>query len=414
MPFFSLAFIAAAILLTGLSIFLSRRQTIYVQAHRNTVPADFATSITLEEHQKAADYTVEREKVRRLESVAELVLTLAWVLGGISLLYAVIAAFVPPSLTRGVVFLLATSAISSFLSLPFDIYKTFGIERKYGFNRTTPATFIADRIKAGILSLAIGVPLLFAALWTVSHFSGFWWLWIWFGLLALMILAPSLYVRYIAPRFNTFAPLADESLRTRIESLLQRCGFRSSGLYSMDASRRSAHGNAYFIGFGNAKRIVLFDTLLAHSSTEEVEAIVAHELGHFRHKHVIYSLIRMAVISFAGLAIFGWLTKQDWLLPSFGIAYKDDALSLFVCMLLGSVVGPLFAPLGNWISRRNEFEADDYAKRNVGAIPMITALTKLARDNASTLTPDPLYALVNYSHPPVPVRIRQLRQENAG
>jgi STE24 endopeptidase len=410
MPILSSAFITAAALLTGASIYLSVRQAAFVKAHREAVPVEFISTITLEEHQRAADYTLEREKFGRLETVAELALTLAWVIGGISLLYAAIAAILPPSLTRGVVFLVATAVLGTLLSLPFDIYKTFVLEQKYGFNRTTLANFAADRLKGWAISLAISIPLLFAALWTMSTFSGLWWLWVWLGLLALMILAPTVYVRLVAPRFNTFTPLSDEPLRARIENLLQRCGFRSSGLYSMDASRRTAHGNAYFIGFGNAKRIVLFDTLLSHSTTEEIEAVVAHELGHFRHRHVIYGLARAAAISFAGLAAFGWLTQQIWLLPSFGISGKDNALALFVCMLLASIIGSLFTPLSNWISRRNEFDADDYARRNVGAAPMISALTKLSRDNAATLTPDPLYALINYSHPPVPIRISHLRQ----
>jgi len=414
MPPLSLAFIISALLLTIFSRILSRRQTASVLAHRDAVPADFANSITLEDHRRAADYTVEREKLGRLESVADLALTFIWVFGGINLLYGAIASFIPPSLTRGVVFLLAVTMIGSVYALPFRLYKTFWLEQKFGFNRTSPATFIADRLKSWLIALVVATPLLYGALWVMRSFSGLWWLWVWCGLLALMIIAPSVYVRFIAPRFNTFTPLAEGPLKTRIENLLQRCGFHASGLFSMDASRRSAHGNAYFIGFGDSKRIVLFDTLLTQSTTEEVEAIVAHELGHFRHKHILYGIVRSALVSLAMLAAFGWLTKQAWLLPSFGVAYQDDALALFVCMLLASVVGPLIAPLGNWISRRSEFEADAYARRNVGAIPMITALTKLARDNGSTLTPDPLYALVNYSHPPVPIRVRQLRQDAAG
>jgi STE24 endopeptidase len=243
---------------------------------------------------------------------------------------------------------------------------------------------------------------------------GLWWLYAWFGLMTLMILAPSIYVRLIAPRFNRFEPLADVALRDRIERLLARSGFRSSGLFTMDASRRTAHGNAYFIGFGRTKRIVLFDTLLERSTPDEIEAVVAHELGHFKHRHILYGLVRSAAVLFAVLAIFGWLAKQPWLLPSFGVAYQDAALALFVCTLLAEIVGPLSAPLGNWISRRNEYEADDYARRMVGVEPMVSALTRLARDNASTLTPDPWYALVRYSHPPVPLRVHQLRQAGAG
>lgn len=413
MPVLSLAYIAAATVLAAVSIYLSMRQIAYVSRNRDAVPVDFASSFTLEDHRKAADYTIAREKFGRFDTLLEWGLSLAFALGGISLLYGAIAAVIPPSLTRGVIFLLAASAIGSLLGLPLDAYKTFVLEERFGFNRTTPATFVADRLKRWAISIALSTPLLYAALWAMDSFAGLWWLWTWLGLVVLMIGAPTFYVRLIAPRFNRFTPLEDKALRARIENLLSRCGFRSSGLFTMDASRRTAHGNAYFIGFGPAKRIVLFDTLLAASTPEEVEAVVAHELGHFRHKHIIFGILRGALITFAALAAFGWLSKQPWLLPSFGVPYQDNALGLFVCMLLASIVGPLIAPLSNWISRRNEFQADDYARRNVGAAPMASALIKLTRDNASTLTPDPVYALVHYSHPPASVRVRHLREAEA-
>jgi STE24 endopeptidase len=403
-------FVIAAIAWTALSIYLSARQAAHVRENRDAVPADFASKVSIEEHRKAADYTIARERLARVEALLELALSLAWALGGISLLYGLLAAALPPSLGRGVAFLIATSVVSIVVALPTDLYKTFVLEQAFGFNRTTIGTFIADRLKQWAISLAVFAPLAFAALWAMRAFAGLWWLWVWFGVVALMIAAPTVYVRLIAPLFNRFAPLDDSALRLRIEQLLERCGFRSSGLFSMDASRRTAHGNAYFIGFGKAKRIVLFDTLLGQSEPEEVEAVVAHELGHFHHGHVLFALLRGAALSFAALAAFGWLCKQTWLLPSFGVAYQDDALALFVCMLLASVIGPLVAPLGNWISRRNEFQADDYARRHVGVGPMVSILIKLARDNASTLTPDPVYALVNYSHPPAPVRVRHLRE----
>ena len=325
-------------------------------------------------------------------------------------MYGALASVIPPSLGLGVAFLIATTAVGALLSLPFTIYETFVLEEKFGFNRTTPRTFVADKLKGWGIALAIAVPLLFACLWAMRAFTGLWWLWTWFGVLALMVAAPTVYVRLIAPRFNTFTPLQNGDLRNRIERLLQRCGFRSSGLFSMDASRRSAHGNAYFIGFGNTKRIVLFDTLIEGNSPDEIEAVVAHELGHYRHGHVVFGMLRGAVIALVVLAAFGWLTRQTWLLPSFGIVYHDDALALLACLLLNGMVGPLLAPFSNWLSRRNEFQADDYARRHAAAAPMISALLKLSRDNASTLTPDALYALVHYSHPPVPIRIRHLHE----
>ena len=410
MPILLIAFIVAATAWAVLSLYLSARQAACVRQHRDAVPAAFAGSITIEEHRKAADYTLARERLARVRAVFDLAVSLAWVLGGINILYAALASVLPPSLGLGVAFLIATFAAGSLLTLPLDAYETFVLERNFGFNRTTPLTFLTDRLKGWAIALAISVPLLFVCLWAMRSFAGLWWLWTWFGLLAVMVAAPTVYVRLIAPRFNRFTPLADGNLRARIEKLLERCGFRSSGLFSMDASRRSAHGNAYFIGFGNTKRVVLFDTLIERSTPDEVEAVVAHELGHYRHGHVLFGLLRAAAMAFVALAAFGWLCKQAWLLPSFGIHYRDDALALLTCLLLNSMVSPLLAPIGNWMSRRNEFQADDYARRHVAAAPMVSALLKLSRDNASTLTPDPLYALVHYSHPPVPIRIRHLQE----
>ena len=409
------AFIAATLAWTGLSLVLSARQTAHVRRHRDAVPAEFAAHVSLDDHRKAADYTVARERLARIETLVGTGLTLAWALGGIGLLHRALSGVLTPgSLGFGIAFLVAAAAVGTLLDLPTDLYRKFGIERRFGFNRTSPATFLADLLRRWALSLAVGVPLIAAALWAMRAFTGVWWLWAWVALLVLMVAAPAVYVRLIAPRFNTFTPLEEGPLRTGIERLLQGAGFRSSGLFTMDASRRTAHGNAYFIGFGRAKRIVLFDTLIAKSRPEEIEAVIAHELGHFRHRHIWIGLAQSATVTFVGLAAFGWLVKQPWLLPAFGLDQGDDAVRLFLCLLLASVVSPLLAPLSNWISRRNEFQADDYARRTVGAAPMISALTGLARDNASTLTPDPLYALAHYSHPPVPIRVRHLREETAG
>ena len=404
-------FVAATLAWTAVSLYLSFRQGAFVRAHRDSVPADFAAAITPEQHRNTADYAIARETLSRAESVVDMAVTLGWALGGIALLHGWLAAVPIPSLVAGVVFLVATSVVSTLVGLPFGLYRAFGLEKRFGFNRTTPATFALDRLKGAAIAAAVGVPLLFALLWTMRTLSGLWWLYAWAALLVLMMVAPTLYVRLVAPRFNRFEPLADHDLRTRIEGLLARSGFQSSGLYTMDASRRTAHGNAFFIGFGRTKRIVLFDTLLERSTPDEIEAVVAHELGHFLHRHVLFGLLRSAAILFAVLAGFGWLTRQPWLLPQFGLAgVHDDAVALFVCSMLASVLGPLLAPFGNWISRKNEYQADDHARRTVGVDPMVGALTRLARDNASTLTPDPLYALVHHSHPTVPLRVRHLRE----
>lgn len=412
MPALSLAFIAATVAWTILSIWLSLRQTAHVARHRDAVPADFAEALTLEEHQKAADYSRARERLERFHVLAGAIPPLVFALGGIDLLYNVVAAVTPPGIWRGVAFLVATGIVGAIVDLPFAVASAFGIEKAFGFNRTTPGRFVADRLKQAAITLVIAVPLLAALLWAMRALTGLWWLYAWLGLLVIMVAAPTVFVRVVAPRFNTFTPL-EGALRQRIEGLLERVGFRSSGLFAMDASKRSAHGNAYFIGFGRTKRIVLFDTLIEASPPDEIEAVVAHELGHFKHRHVIFGLARGALMMLAVLAAFGWLAKQPWLLPSFGVATHDDAAALFVCMLLASVVGPLTAPLSNWISRRNEYQADDFARRAVGAGPMVGALTRLARDNASTLTPDPLYALVHHSHPSVPLRVRHLREMEA-
>ena len=409
MPVLSLIFIAATLVWTFAAFFLSLRQSAFVARHRDAVPSDFAGEITLDAHRTAADYTQARERVARWETLAEALLACVWALGGIDVLYGFASGILPPSIWRGVAVFVLAGAVGTLVGLPFALVRAFRIEARFGFNRTTPAQFAIDRLKGGVISLCIMVPLLAALLWAMAAFTGLWWLWTWCGLVVLMLVAPGFYVRVVAPRFNRFEPLPDGPLRAGVESVLARAGFRASGLYTMDASRRSTHGNAFFIGFGRTKRIVLFDTLLARSTPAEVEAIVAHELGHFRHGHVLTGLVRAAAMSFAALAAFGWLARQDWLLPAFGVRHHDGALALYVCLLLAGVLGPLVAPLGNWISRRNEYQADDFARRFVGVEPMVGALTRLARDNASTLTPDPLYALVHYSHPSVPLRVRQLR-----
>ena len=412
MPPLSLAFVAATAAWTILSIWLSLRQTAFVARHRDAVPADFADTLSLEEHRKAADYSRARERLDRFETLASAIPQLVFALGGIDLLYNAVSAVLPAGIWRGVAFLIATGVVGTLVDLPFAAARAFGLEARFGFNRTTPARFVADRLKQMAITLVVAVPLLAALLWIMRALTGFWWLYAWLGLLVIMVSAPTIFVRFVAPRFNKFTPL-DGDLAVRIESLLTRVGFRSSGLFLMDASRRTAHGNAYFIGFGRSKRIVLFDTLVDKSPPDEIEAVVAHELGHFKHRHVIFGLVRGALMVLVVLAAFGWLAKQPWLLPSFGVAAHDDAAALFVCMLLASVIGPLTAPLSNWISRRNEYQADDFARRAVGAGPMVGALTRLARDNASTLTPDPIYALVHHSHPSVPLRVRHLRKMEA-
>jgi STE24 endopeptidase len=403
------AFVSVAVTVFGLV--LRARQAAHVARHRGAVPLAFAATVSLAEHQRAADYERARLRLGAAGSVFGLAVALCWAFFGYDALYGGVADLLPRGLGRSVVFLVAAGAVSWMLDLPFAVLRTFGVEQRFGFNRTTPARFVADKVKGAAVSLVLSVPLLWALLWLMRQ-PGPWWFWMWAGLVGLMLAMMEVYPRWIAPMFNRFTPL-EGTLRVRIERLLERCGFAASGLYVMDASRRSAHGNAYFTGLGRSKRIVLFDTLVAANTEAELEAVLAHELGHFKLNHIGTGLLRSAAILLAGCFAIGVLCKQAWLLPAFGITHQDDALALIVCVLTLQMAGPVLGIAGNWIRRRHEYQADDFARRVVGAEPMISALVRLARDNASTLTPDPLYALVNFTHPPVPLRVRRLREASS-
>ena len=406
MPYLLLLFILASIATTAFDLFLDARQGAHVARHRAAVPVGFTDRVSLADHQRAADYERARLRLGGAASMFGLAVALVWVCYGYDALYGGIADWVSPGLTRSVLFLLAAGAVSWVLALPFAILRTFGVEQRFGFNRTKPGGFVRDKLKGAALSLILGVPLLYGLMWLMRG-SGLWWVWTWLGLMTLMLVMMDAYPRLIAPWFNRFTPL-DGPLRTRIEGLLQRCGFKASGLFVMDASRRSGHGNAYFSGLGRSKRIVLFDTLIAGNSEAELEAVLAHELGHFKLNHILIGLLQTAILLFLGLFVIGWLLQQPWLLPGFGIVHRDNALALVVCVLVVQIAGPALGIMGNWVSRRHEYQADDFARRMVGAEPMVSALVKLSRDNASTLTTDPLYALVNFSHPPVPLRVRRM------
>jgi STE24 endopeptidase len=406
--FLLILFAVVSVATTAFGLALRARQGAEVARHRDAVPAAFAATVSLAEHQRAADYERARLRLGAAASVFGLAVALGWACFGYGALYGAVADLVPRGLARSVSFLVAVGAVSWALGLPFAVLRTFGVEQRFGFNRTRPGGFVVDTLKSAALSLGLGVPLLWGVLWLMRQ-PGPWWLWAWLGLAGLMLTMIHVYPRWIAPMFNHFTPL-EGALRARIEGLLRRCGFEAAGLYVMDASRRSAHGNAYFTGLGRSKRIVLFDTLIAGNSEAELEAVLAHELGHFKLNHIGFGLLRTALVLFLGCLAIGVLCRQPWLLPAFGIVHQDDALALIVCVLTVQMAGPVLGIAGNWISRRHEYQADDFARRIVGAEPMISALVRLARDNASTLTPDPLYALVNFSHPPVPLRVRRLRE----
>ncbi len=390
---------------------LMRRQIRHVQARRDVVPAAFAASIPLGSHQRAADYTAARMRLAMSETAVGALFVLALTLGGgLQAVHDAWAAiFEPGSLAHGIALLAALGVLGWLIDLPFVLVRTFVIEKRFGFNRMTPALFAADAARQAALAAVLGLPLLALLLWLTTAMGALWWLWVWAFWLGFNLLAMIIWPTFIAPLFNTFTPLADSALKARVEALLARCGFQSKGLFVMDGSRRSAHGNAYFTGFGAAKRIVFFDTLLAKLNADEVEAVLAHELGHFRHRHIIKRLAVLAPTSLVLLALLGWLAGQPWFFTGLGTSANDmaTALALFF-LVLPAFTFPL-APVLSHMSRRHEFEADAYAAKQTRASDLVAALVKLYRDNASTLTPDPLYSRVFDSHPPAVLRVARLQ-----
>ena len=413
---FSTLFLAAVALTLLVKLLLMVRQFRHVRARRDRVPAPFADTISLEAHGKAADYTCARMRLAIADTVIGTVLAVALTLGG--LLFAIHQAigkvFETGGLAHGVALLATLGVLGWLLELPFSLYRTFVIEKRFGFNRMTPALYAADVAREAALAALIGLPVLAAVLWLMRAMGENWWLWVWLFWLAFNLLALFIWPTFIAPLFNKFTPLTDEALKSRVENLLARCGFRSRGLFVMDGSRRSAHGNAYFTGFGAAKRIVFFDTLLDKLSPEEVEAVLAHELGHFHHQHIWKRLAALAAMSLSMLWLLGWLMTQPWFFAGLGVdpAAGDTAtaLALFAVALpfFSFPVGPL---MSHW-SRVHEFQADAYAARQTRADDLAHALVKLYRDNASTLTPDPLYSRFFDSHPPAALRLARLLQHN--
>ncbi|SNR86448.1 STE24 endopeptidase [Methylobacillus rhizosphaerae] len=406
----TILFISLLVITTATRIWLGRRHVSYIQSHRNKVPDAFSASISLEAHQKAADYSSAKTRAGLKEAGAQaLLLLLLTVGGGLQLIDDGWRSILPHhDMIRGALVILSALLVSSLVDLPFDYYRTFVIDQHFGFNKMTPAMYFMDMIKHSIVGLLLGAPLLFAALWLMQGAGEYWWLYLWvvWSLFNLLMLA--IYPTFIAPLFNKFSPLADQSLKTRIETLLTKCGFKSQGLFVMDGSTRSSHGNAYFTGFGASKRVVFFDTLLDRLNGNEIEAVLAHELGHFKHKHVIKRIALMFFVSFIGLALLGWLAQQDWFYAGLGVTQPSTYMALLLLMLVSPVFLFLLRPLFAGYSRKNEFEADEYAAQNADARHLVEALVKLYRDNASTLTPDPLHSAFYDSHPPASIRIARL------
>jgi STE24 endopeptidase len=406
---FTILFLAALAVYTVIQLWLDNRQQAHVRSHRSQVPADFAVRITLDDHHKAADYTIAKNRLGMLELLYGSLLLLFWTLGGglewLDELWRT-AGF--GSIATGVGFLLSATAIMSLLELPFGLYHTFVIEERFGFNRSTLGIFLGDLLKQALLMLLIGAPLITLALWIMESSGGLWWLYVWLVWMAFSLLMFWAYPAVIAPLFNKFTPLQNESLRSRIQTLLDKCGFTSQGIFVMDGSKRSGHGNAYFTGFGRNKRIVFFDTLLDSLEPAEIEAVLAHELGHFRLKHIQKRLLATAAISLAGLALLGWLAAQDWFYTGLGVTRPSSYMALILFMLIAPVFSFFLHPLMARLSRRHEFEADSYAVQQASGKDLIRALVKMYRENASTLTPDPLYSAFHDSHPPAPVRISHI------
>ncbi|WP_221765613.1 M48 family metallopeptidase [Methyloradius palustris] len=409
-PTLTIVFISLLVITTLTKIWLGNRHISFMQAHRQAVPKAFDQNITLEAHQKAADYSSAKTRLGLTEGLVQTILLLVLTIGGgLQLIDSAWRMALPEQeVLRGAFVILSVLFISSLVELPFDYYKSFVVDARFGFNKMTPKLFFIDILKGNLLFLVIGVPLLFAALWLMKSAGTNWWFYLWALLIGFSIFMQAIAPTFIAPLFNKFTPLSDESLKSRIESLLKKCGFKSQGLFVMDGSTRSSHGNAYFTGFGSSKRVVFFDTLLERLDADEIEAVLAHELGHFKHKHVIKRIAIMFFMSFVGLALLGWLQQQAWFYNGLGVTEPSNYMALLLFMLVSPVFMFFLRPLMASYSRKNEFEADAYAAQNADAHHLIEALVKLYRDNASTLTPDPLHSAFYDSHPPASIRIAKL------
>ena len=416
----TLLFSAALVLSLAVKFWLATRQMRHVAAHRGSVPAAFAASVSLAAHQRAADYTLAKGRFGLLTTAFGTAVLLGWtLLGGLDALNLVLRDALPHvgDLAYQLALLAAFALIGAVLDLPFEWYSTFRIEQQFGFNRTTLRLFVGDLLKGAAVGAVIGLPLAALVLWIMGATGSWWWLWAWGAWVAFNLLIMVVYPTVIAPLFNKFEPLADASLAERVMALMKRCGFAAKGLFVMDGSRRSAHGNAYFTGLGAAKRVVFYDTLLAKLNPSEVEAVLAHELGHFKHKHITQRIVMVFAISLAALALLGWLAGQAWFYTGLGVqpnlGAPNDALALLLFMAVVPVFGFFTSPLGALLSRKHEFQADAYACAQASGADLASALLKLHEDNAATLTPDPVYVRFYYSHPPAIERLAALALRGA-
>ncbi|MFZ5539884.1 MAG: M48 family metallopeptidase [Pseudomonadota bacterium] len=410
---FSLLFVAFLLLTVALKYWLAARQIRHVAAHADAVPEQFAGRVSLEAHRKAAAYTIAQQRLALIETAVGTALLVALtLLGGLQAIADAVAALLGRGFLFQVGVVAAVVILVSLVDIPFGWYRQFRIEQAFGFNRMTLRTFFADLLKSALLAAVLGLPVLAAVLWLMARAGDLWWLYAWFVWIAFNALVLVLYPTVIAPLFNKFEPLADAALADRIARLLARTGFSSKGIFVMDGSRRSAHGNAYFTGLGRSKRIVFYDTLIERLQPQEIEAVLAHELGHFKLKHIRKRLVLSALASFALLALLGWLAGQTWFYEGLGVQpaldARNDGLALVLFILVAPVFTFVLAPLVSALSRAHEFEADAFAARHSSAQDLASALVKLYQDNAATLTPDPLYSAFYDSHPPAAIRIERL------
>jgi STE24 endopeptidase len=410
-PILTLAFCVALALSLTLRLWLAARQIRHVSAHRQAVPSAFTGNIELDDHQKAADYTVARTRLGMASAAVDTLLILALTLGGgLQALAQLSVKLFSTPLLQGIILIAAVTIISSIVSLPLALIRTFGVEARFGFNKMTPAMFVLDLVKGAAVSTAIGLPIIALVLWLMAAMGEHWWLWVWATWCGISLLMVVLYPTVIAPLFNKFTPLSDPELAERIEGLLTRTGFRSKGVFVMDGSRRSSHGNAYFTGFGSAKRIVFFDTLLNQLTPQEIEAVLAHELGHFKRHHITKRIVFTFALSLAFMWLLGQLINAEWFYQGLGVSSQSEAMALVLFfMALPAFTFP-FTPLSSLMSRKHEYEADNFAAQETRSADLVSALIKLYRDNASTLTPDPLHSAFYDSHPPAALRIAHLQQ----
>jgi STE24 endopeptidase len=414
-PSSTLTLAFAAFLLASLAVkfWLSTRQVRHVALHRDAVPAAFAGTVSLAAHQKAADYTVAKSRVGLLETAFGAAILLGWtLLGGLDALNRTLVAWLGTGMTQQLALLACFAVISGLLDLPFTLYQTFVVEERFGFNKMTWKLWLIDAIKGTAIGALVGLPIAALILWLMGAAGAMWWLWAWAVWMGFNLLLLVIYPTLIAPLFNKFQPLEDETLKARVTALMQRCGFAAKGLFVMDGSKRSAHANAYFTGFGAAKRVVFYDTLLSKLSPGEVDAVLAHELGHFKHKHIVQRIVAMFALSLAGFALLGWLASRVWFYTGLGVRPNlegpNDALALLLFMLAVPVFTYFISPAMARLSRKHEFEADAFAAQQTSGSDLGTALLKLYEDNASTLTPDPVFVKFYYSHPPASERLARL------